>query len=178
MRCFISVDVENIFHEVYERLGEIKGLKLVEPENLHITLKFLGEITPNKIEEITEKLEFLKDICKFEITFQGLGAFPNIKRPRVIWVGIKKNKEKLIDMQSRLDEGLSTIGFKKEKRYEPHLTLARVKSFRETKKVVEVIETFHNEKFGNFIVENVRLKKSVLTPKGPIYTTIREVTLK
>ncbi len=179
MRCFIAIDVDNFFSEVLDELQTISGLKVVASENLHITLKFLGEIQESMASKIYASMQqALRDFKSFEIDFSGMGVFPSKRYIRVIWVGIDKNKEKLIEMQKFIDQKLfEDFNFKKEKRFEPHLTVARVKFLKEKQKIINVISKFENRKFGEFKVEKVRLKKSILMPKGPIYTTVGEICL-
>jgi len=179
MRCFIAIDVEDFFTEVFDELRKIYGLKLVSPENLHVTLKFLGEIEESKVDKIHESMQqALKDFKSFEIDFRGVGTFPSLKYIRVVWIGIDKNKERIVEIQKAIDEKLfKNLNFKKESRFDPHLTIARVKIPKEKQKIIKTVSRFKNKKFGAFRVEKVILKKSKLTPHGPIYTKVREVCL-
>ncbi|RLG59105.1 MAG: RNA 2',3'-cyclic phosphodiesterase [Candidatus Hydrothermarchaeota archaeon] len=179
MRCFIAIDVSNFFAEVLDELSKIRGLKLVSPENLHITLKFLGEVEESKVEKIHESMrQALEKFDSFSISFKGMGVFPSLRYIRVIWVGVERNRERIIEMQKALEQELEKLNFKREKEFSPHLTLARVKFLGEKQKILKLISKFENVEFGELRVEKVRLKKSRLTPQGPIYTTVREICLR
>ena len=180
-RAFIAVDVEE--PSVVERIKALQALlmatksdlKLVEPENIHITLWFLGDITPAMAERIGDCLRAL-DINPFTIELMGLGAFPSPGRPRVIWIGVGRGSEELRSMYERLKPCLRKLGFRPDpKGFTPHLTVARVR--RRTPELVKTIMENADMTFGSFRAEEVRLKKSVLTPRGPIYSTVLAVRL-
>lgn len=175
MRCFVAIDMSNA--EVLaclEELGKVgAALRLVRPENLHLTLKFLGEVREDLIPEVRASIEeALQGFEPFDTALKGLGAFPSLNYMRVVWVGIEKNKEQLIEMQRSLDKDLVKLGFRRDKKFHPHLTLARVKSQKGKGELRDFIMKHRNTDFGVVRVERVELKQSVLTPKGPIYTTI------
>lgn len=177
MRCFVAIDVPD---EIKRKIGEIQkdlnrsGIKLVEPENLHFTLKFLGEISESKAEEIKQRLKEI-EFQKFSIELAGVSGFPNLKYLRVIWIGT--TSEKISELAKLIDKRLSSIGFKEEKKYVPHLTIARVKR-KPSIEVIKFIEKYKSEKFGNFLVQEFSLKKSILTKSGPIYTNLLRVKLR
>lgn len=180
MRSFIAIEMQN------EEIGEIQAqlreanakIKFVEPENLHLTLKFLGEVREDLIDEIHEVMKrSFEDFGKFEVHLKGVGVFPNLRYIRVIWVGIEKNKETISEMQKALDRNIAELGFERERRFDPHLTIGRVKSAKNRDKLVEMIRGMEDIDIGDIAIDRVELKKSVLTPKGPIYTTVREVRL-
>ncbi|MEM4134156.1 MAG: RNA 2',3'-cyclic phosphodiesterase [Candidatus Micrarchaeia archaeon] len=177
MRAFIAVEIPN---EIKERLIQLqeeirsrfkKEVKMVEPENLHFTLRFFPEIDENaaeKIKGIIKNIEF----DAFEIKCRGLGVFPNENYIRVVWVGGDSNG-KLEEIEKMLSERLAAIGFKKEKdeKFVAHLTLARVK---QKIKFKEFLEKYKEQDFGSFTINKdmIKLKKSQLTPKGPIYSDL------
>lgn len=180
MRSFIAIEI--VPEGIEEIYGELRGtgadLKLVKPENLHLTMKFLGEIEEGRVEEIYTAMEKSSEgIEAFNTVLKGMGAFPSLNYIRVIWVGLEEGREPIIEMQKRLEGNLVNLGFKRDKRFEPHLTIARLRSARNKEKLAQVLSRFKDTSFGEFRVESVKLKKSVLTPKGPIYTTLREVVL-
>jgi RNA 2',3'-cyclic 3'-phosphodiesterase len=180
-RGFIAVDID-VFPKLWEFEKEIKetgaNVKLVEPENVHITLKFLGDTNESQIDEIDEIIkDSVKEIDPFNIQLKGAGVFPNQNYIKVIWIGIKQG-EPIGVIASKIDEPLSKIGFKKEKRgFSPHLTIARVKSSKEKDEILHVIEKYRDVQFVDIRVDSIKLKKSDLTPKGPIYTTLIDVKL-
>lgn len=184
LRSFIAIDIEE--KDIIEKIIKIErilretgaALKLVEPENLHITIKFLGEISEKEIPLIRNILEkHAKLFNPFEIILEGIGAFPSISHPRVIWVGISENKDKLTSLANKISTDLEKAGFRREERaFHPHITIARVK--RQNSRLKKEIMQYRNSIFGRMIVSNIRLKKSTLTPQGPIYTTIFEVPIR
>ena len=169
MRIFISIDIqEEIKKEIYriqQNLPEFFGKK-TEIKNLHLTLKFFGEIDDRKIEVIKKKLAEIK-FKKFETEIDSIGVFSE-KFIRIIWIHMT-NCEKL---QIAIDEKLKDL-FDKEKRFMSHLTIARVKSIKNKKDFLEKLGKIKIQRIS-FIVDNFRLKKSTLTEKGPIYETIEE----
>ena len=180
-RGFISIDIDS-FPKLVRFENEIKNtgaiVKLVEPENVHITLKFLGDSDEDKIDQIEKIMkDAVKEIDSFEIQLKGAGVFPNQNYIRIMWIGIE-NGEKIGKIANKIDEKISELGFEKEKRrFSAHLTIARVKSAKNKEKLLQVIEKYRDTEFGNLKVESIKLKKSELTPKGPIYTTLKEVKL-
>jgi|Deesub1362A_J573_1020465.scaffolds.fasta_scaffold01029_3 2'-5' RNA ligase len=181
MRSFIAVDIKNsALVGILDELAQLKaGLKLVEPQNLHLTLKFLGEVGEDMVGDIYDAMiKAFSPFSPFEVSLRGVGVFPSLRYIRVIWVGIEENKEKLIEMQSRLEENLSSLGIGKErKKFDPHLTLARVRSPRGREDVKDFVVENATRSFGKALVDKVELKRSTLTPKGPIYSTIKSVAL-
>lgn len=180
MRAFISVDI-GALPGIVTILDDLKNtdadLRLVKPEKVHLTLKFLGEIDENRIDEIVVAMEdSVKDVSPFRIKLRGVGVFPSMNYMRVVWVGVE-NAEKLGVIAERLENELSNVGFKREKRkFSPHVTVGRVKS----QKNKGVLQNFLNENkekdFGELNVKSIRLKKSVLTSKGPEYSTVKEMS--
>ena len=180
-RGFIAIDIRS-FPLLLQFENEIRNLgadvKLVEPENIHITLKFLGDTDDEHIDRIGEIMnDAVKEIDPFEIQLKGAGVFPDQKYIRVMWIGMK-NGEQIGEIVNKIDEQITKLGFKKEKRgFSAHLTIARVKSAKNKEKLLQVIEKYRDIEFGNFKVDSIKLKKSELTPKGPIYTTLKEIKI-
>ena len=180
-RGFIAVDIKPS-SEIYSLGREIKqtktDVKLVEPENIHITLKFLGETQEELIRDIEEIMkESVKGIQPFTVQLKNVGVFPNKNYIRVVWIGIE-NSEKLRKIAEYLDEHLTQLGFKKEKKsFSAHLTIARVKSSKNKEKLLRVIEKYNDFEFTTNRVDTVKLKKSELTPMGPVYTTVCEIKI-
>jgi len=181
LRAFISIDIP--FAETLKKLHKeiIKtqaDVKLVEPDNVHITLKFLGEIHDNLIEDINKIIESsVEQIKPFTITLFGTGAFPNKDYMKVLWIGIK-NTEQIQTLAQNIDEQLTKLGFKKETRgFSAHLTIGRVRSARQKEKLQQIIQNNEHTEFIEIKVDSIKLKQSTLTPQGPIYTTIKEIKL-
>jgi len=181
IRSFIAFDIDS--ESVIKRLSETQktlvntgaDLKIVQPQNIHVTMRFLGNISPNMVDSIHEEMEKVS-FAPFEIELRGLGAFPTLRYARVVWAGIKKGAEELAHVSDQLEPRLLGLGFKPDsKGFSPHLTIARVKSGRNKAELVRVVQEFEDYQFGVIKGSCLRLKKSVLTPKGPIYSILREV---
>jgi len=179
-RGFIAIET-NATPNILEFEKEIKktgaDIKLVEPQNIHITLKFLGDVEETLIDEIKQIMRAaVKEITPFTMKLNGTGVFPNNNYVRVIWIGIKETQI-LETIVKTIDKHLSQLGFKKEKRgFSSHLTIARVKSVKNKQRLLETIEKYSNVEFSIQEVKSIKLMKSDLTSAGPIYTTIKDVT--
>lgn len=149
-------------------------LKLVEPKNIHITVRFLGNITPSMIEKIFEEMKKIQ-FTAFDVKIHGVGAFPNVHYPRVLWAGITEGADQLRNIFSQLEPRLRSLGFTPDKKgFSPHLTIARVKSGRNKAELAKSVTENANYDFGIIRAECLTLKRSDLTPKGPIYSTLKE----
>jgi 2'-5' RNA ligase len=178
-RAFISVDLEpqSKLIEFWESLKATNvPLKLVNLDIIHMTLKFLGDTDEAKIEDIENIMKAsVENIESFEVKLKGTGAFPNLNYMKVIWVGLE-GAEPLISISKTLDQGLSKIGFKRDKRgFRPHVTVARVKGPKNKSVLANAINEYRDVDFGVKKVDCIRLKKSVLSRAGPTYSTVREV---
>ncbi len=171
MRVFIAVDIpDDIKKPILELQKEIKkfiNYKEVEKENLHITLKFLGEINEKQFEYIKNNLEKI-NYRKFECSLIGVGAFPSINYPRVIWVGVGEGKDHFKNLFNYI-ESFSSVIRKEGKKYEPHLTIGRVKYTLDKENWLKFWNRNKNKFFGKFLVDKIKIKKSILMYKGPIY---------
>jgi 2'-5' RNA ligase len=180
IRSFIAFDIENT--NVLENIIKMQkilaetgaDLKFVEPQNIHITLRFLGNITSSMVDRIYEsmcKVQF----APFIVKIQGLGAFPSQRNPKVVWAGIKEGSIQLRGIFEQLELYLRSLGFAPDsKGFTPHLTIARVRSGRNRTMLLKCLMENANFDFGMVKARCLRLKRSNLTPKGPIYTTLRE----
>jgi 2'-5' RNA ligase len=180
-RGFIAIDIGD-FPKIIELENEVTNaganVKLVEPKNIHITLKFLGDTEETKIDEIENIIKnAVNNVTPFKIQLRGTGVFPNPGYIKVIWIGIKQG-EQIGIIADRIDEQLIKLGFEREKRkFSPHLTIARVKTAKNKEKLTQIVEKYRDAEFIDIKVDTIRLKKSELTPKGPIYTTLREIKI-
>ena len=176
IRAFIAVELPDKFIPEIERLGsriKMPGVKLVEPGLVHITLKFLGDIHENKVDSIVNALSGIK--CKsFEAEIKGIGVFPKPSYVRVIWLGGHGDFENL---HSEVERALSGFRFKKEGDFTPHATIARVKQPVNSMELMEKINNIGDADLGTFSVSSISLKKSTLTPRGPVYETLKEIRL-
>lgn len=183
LRCFIAIELP---HELRERIGnalapiaQAREVKWVRPENIHITLKFLGSVPEQKIEDITAGIRrAAKDSGQITVRVRGAGAFPNTRRPSVLWLGLDASGA-LIELHARLEREMEQLGFSPEGReFSAHLTVGRVrKGSRATKRTMAGFEALEGEEFGSFVAASIALIKSELRPKGPKYTVIHSSKL-
>jgi 2'-5' RNA ligase len=180
-RAFISADIEPggpLVALLKELLNSRADLKIVRPDLMHVTLKFLGDTDENLIEDISSRIGLATDgIAPFEIRLEGMGAFPSMSNIRVVWVGIK-DWAMLGEIASRLDQSMEGLGFMREKKdFVPHLTIARTKSGRNMANVQDILKGNAATDYGTYRVDRILLKKSVLSPHGPTYSVVRESRL-
>jgi len=180
-RGFIAVDVPPLTS--LERLaGELRGasssLKVVRTDQIHLTLKFLGDTEEGLVPEIVTAIrEAGADVRPFEVRVRGTGAFPSLARMNVIWVGVE-DAEPLAKIARALESSLESLGFPREARaWRAHATLARVKGARDLDRVSSILGARAEETFGTYRVDAVHLKKSVLTPQGAQYSVVDTVRL-
>jgi len=181
MRTFIAIDLneENV-EKIAGLQSELKksdaDVKWVEPENIHLTLKFLGEISEEQAGQVKNILDKIaSDFRPFEVSLTEIGAFPKLDYPRVIWVGIEKGKKETEEIAKNIEDELEKLGFPKEKRpFAAHLTIGRVRTPKNKERLKTVIQTWNLEHrtSNSQIVSSVVLYQSKLTPKGPIYTPL------
>jgi 2'-5' RNA ligase len=181
IRSFLAFDIES--DTVLKRLVTAQrqlvqtgaDLKIVVPHNIHITIRFLGNIAPAMVEKIFEEMKQVK-FASFTVQIKGLGAFPNPRYPRVVWAGIIEGTEHIKSVFSQIEPKLRGLGFTPDhKGFSPHLTIARVRSGRNKQKLTAFLTENANYEFGALDAKCLRLKKSTLTPKGPIYSTLKEL---
>lgn len=181
IRSFIAIDLpakiqtrlDKVSAQLQERLEDVP-VRWVPVENIHLTLKFLGDVSESNLEVLKDVLRtVVANYDKFEISIGGMGAFPQARRPRVIWIGIESPPE-LASIQRNIESETARLGYARERRpFSPHLTLARVSrgaGARDVRKVAEVFNSFKVGFLGVARVEAVRLYRSELQPGGAIYT--------
>lgn len=184
IRSFIAIDITNDVRKVLkEFLDELKqvseDVRWVRVEGIHLTLKFLGNVKPALITHILKAVEkSVAGIGYLRMEIKGTGAFPNLKKPRVFWVGVNEESGKLNQLASALDKQLSHLGFKEEDRlFKPHLTLGRVQRGR-VSRVCDIIRKEGDKNFGEFEAREIILFRSELKPTGAEYTRLGVVPLK
>jgi len=177
MRLFVAIDINDkiIAHKVstIQNLLVDNGVKGTYPsvDQLHITLKFLGETPDHKVQLIDEVLKKIKSINEIVLKVNGVGAFPSLRRPRIIYLGVTAN-DALYTIQSRIEHEMARLGFKREGRpFKPHITIFRVKKPWTWKRTLEK-ELTGIELDVTIKVHEIKLKESILTPTGPIYRDI------
>jgi len=184
IRSFLAIELPNpIIKKIEEVQGDLRStradVRWVNPEKIHLTLKFFGNIEESRIDLILKSIEEpIRNTLPFSLRVLGIGAFPNLKNPRVVWMGLVDGKDVLTSFQKQIENQLGKIGFQSEDRpFHPHLTLGRMKSSRGKEELVAKMEKHKEEGFGDFQVGRLVLFKSDLRPTGPIYTPLRESKL-
>ena len=184
IRSFLAIALPETIHKRIEDVqGDLKSshadVRWVSPGKIHLTLKFFGNIEETVIEPIVKAVEGpARAVSPFPLKVKGIGTFPHWKSPRVIWIGLIDEGDNLVPLQKQVEAELQRIGFDPEGRaFQPHLTLGRVNSARGKEALVQAMERYREEEFGEFEVPKVVLFKSDLKPTGPIYTPLREVGL-
>ena len=185
IRAFIAIELPAKIAQELEKIqdklkDETNKITWVKPENIHLTIKFLGDIETNKIDSIAKVLEDAADnLSSFKISIKGVGAFPTIENPRVLWVGIEEDDTNVSQLYNNLEHGLTTLGFEKEQRaFKPHLTLGRIKFLKDKRTLKQHLEKVAGINLGKFEVGSFYLFKSKLTPEGAVHTKLKEVKLK
>jgi len=184
IRAFIAVEIDS---QNKQKLSELITLlkktntdvKWVNEKQMHLTLKFLGNIEETKAQEVSRILESItKDFKEFTIFLSKIGAFPNINKPRVIWVAIDEGKDTLKLLADKIESRLEEIGFVKEKReFKAHLTLGRVKSLKNISQLTEVMQKTDFQSQDKIKISSLILFQSALTSKGAIYAPLAEIKL-
>ena len=184
IRTFIAIEIpKTVISKIRELQGVIKayGFKIrwVRAENIHLTLKFLGNINPADIDSIGGAMvDAVGKIETFNLVAEGIGVFPGIKRPRVIWVGLKGQVQLLFAMQRLLEDNLAALGYKKEKRpFKGHLTLGRFRQTVNPDTIRQIMREHANLSSEEFTAKRIILFKSDLQPSGAVYTRLKQAEL-
>jgi RNA 2',3'-cyclic 3'-phosphodiesterase len=183
LRCFIAVAVDaeivrklRAFQDTLAQTLPLDSIRWTPPEQLHLTLKFLGNVVSPRIAELETAFRSAAEGTRpFTLAAQDFGAFSSLRHPRVLWVGLSGETEPLCGLQKRLDEATSPWAEKNENRpFHPHLTLGRVRenAMPHTRRIGERLQAVSNPDFGSWLVTDVRLMRSRLSPKGSTYTTL------
>ena len=184
MRCFIAISLpEELKAKISGIQEKLKAagadVSWTRPEGMHLTLKFFGEIEDKRIPKIEKALDaVVNGIPTFTLSVSGMGTFPDMRRPRVIWIGLKEDGGNLLRLQKGVEEELKKTGFPSEdRRFTPHITLGRIRSNKNTDKLLRLIEEEKVEELGSFDVSEVHLIKSELKPAGAEYTELYSIIL-
>lgn len=178
VRSFLAIELdEDLVPKILDVQKEFKktnaNIKYVPSQNMHFTLKFFGNIDLDMVEDISAAvLKVIKDYSSFDLNIKKCGCFPNRNVIKVIWLGLDEGSP-IKDLQRDLDKEFKKLGFKKERNFISHLTIGRVKSPKEKKEIRNTIEKLENIEIGPMTVSKICLKKSTLTPQGPIYEDIK-----
>jgi 2'-5' RNA ligase len=184
IRTFIAAEIpENITSGIRELQQGLKDygidIRWIRSENIHLTLKFLGDVQAADIDNIFEAISRTVDgVASISLKAKGIGVFPDIRRPHVLWVGLTGQLEVLMQLQKTLDSNLKDIGFPQEKRpFKGHLTIGRIKTKINTKKFGDALMAFRNFETETFIADKIILFKSELKPQGAVYTHLASAPL-
>jgi len=183
LRAFIAVRIgppiiARIDTAIRTLRTSIPDVRWVNPENIHLTLKFLGDIEPSQVDAIEQALATsLASFPRFTISVRGLGVFPDVRRPRVLWVGIAEPR--LVELAASVEAALVDSGFAPEqRRFQPHLTIGRFRQFGSPAiNLSTELKAWENEWFGACDVEQVTLFQSVLQPRGAVHTALMTIPL-
>ncbi|MFH0811769.1 MAG: RNA 2',3'-cyclic phosphodiesterase [Pseudomonadota bacterium] len=184
IRSFVAIPLEaeivSRIEKIYKELKMLPAdVKWVQPKSIHLTLKFLGSIEEEAIEGIAQAIQQgMKGFAPWTVAVNNVGAFPSLRNPRVVWIGIEDKGGQLITLQNRIEQAMSKLGFEPEKRkFSPHLTLGRVRSPRGKKELIQYLIDERERTFGDLKIDRVILFKSELRPSGAVYTALREFNL-
>ena len=176
MRTFVAIDISDkkIIQNISMTQNEFNiKAKPVEALNLHFTLQFLGEVSDTEVRKIIDVLSSI-EFSKFKINFYGIGAFPKAKFPRIIWIGTDKDGGELLsNLASKVNDALFSLGYKIDKPFKPHITIFRIKN--KVGDITKELDKFRTRGFGSIEVNEIKLKKSDLTPTGPVYTDLKVI---
>jgi 2'-5' RNA ligase len=176
----LPAEVQQIIGELQDRI-HVPGVKVkwVEPENLHLTLKFLGDVPVARLDDVFRAVEAgCSGSRAFEISIEDVGAFPNLRRPRVVWVGLVRGREEVARLAASIEDCLGDAGFPREKRpFKAHATLGRVKDTSPAVRMLGERAGAERLAIGGIRVERIEVMKSQLTRRGPVYTVQKEVIL-
>jgi len=184
MRLFVSVDLPDelapAVESVQDDLRDASGLDFTDPEQAHLTLKFLGEVDPDRLDAIEDALRGAVEeagVAPFEATVEGIGAFPSAEYIRVVWLGIERGTEEMTRLHEAIEPRTTALGFDPEEHdFTPHVTLARM-NHAGGKELVQRVLRERDPEVGSMRVEEIRLKESDLGPEGPTYVTVERIPL-
>jgi len=181
IRSFIAIevpqDLKSRMEEVQRELRRTEAdVKWVRPDAIHLTLKFLGSIRQEDVERISQAVRPVIGLWQpFEVCIRGMGCFPNLRNPRVVWVGVDRGKESLASLKEQVEKRMIELSFPPEDRpFSPHLTLGRVRSLRGKGDLSQAVESRKGVEVGIFQAREVILFRSELKPSGAVYTKLKE----
>src|SRR5574340_994036 len=176
MRAFVAVEIQD--DAILDAIAKIQSDFMIKAtpvnkKNMHFTLLFLGEITEETAASVKKELATIS-FKSFQVGFTHVGAFPNPRTPRVIWIGVdEQSSRQLVELAVQVEKKLGPLGFKPDKPFKPHLTIFRVKNRIDD--ISGIIEKFKKVDLGKYTMTELKLKQSVLTPSGPVYSDLQVV---
>lgn len=178
VRLFVSVDVKvtDAMRDVLSELRSVKGVRAAGEGQIHITLCFLGDTDPRRVPGLIDSMRRgLSDVHAFKLRIEGMGAFPNVRRPRVVWFGITEGSDELAQLSAKVCGAVDSQKLHRDgKRFSPHVTAGRIQGQAEIK---EIVDGNAETVFSEFTVDSVRLMKSVLGPNGAKHTVLERFPL-
>jgi len=184
MRAFVAIALsESVRQAVGDFIADLRRVnapvKWVRPENLHLTLKFLGDVPDENVSTVIEILQRCVDgLAPFQLHVKGTGGFPNLRRPRVIFVNAQDTPPTAHELARRLNDGMTEASIAREKRgFRNHITIARVRRPQPMPAIEKRIAAMSDRDFGSMTVPNIVLVRSDLRPDGPVYTPVEQVML-
>ena len=176
MRAFVAIEIysNEIINLISKFQSEINiNAKPVEPHNLHFTLQFLGDISQDIAEKVMVSLNSVK-FSRFMVNFKGIGVFPKLKFPRIVWIGTDENGGKsLVELSKKVENALIPLGFSVDKPFKPHITVFRIKN--KIGDISKELDKFKSIDFGTQEITGFKLKQSVLSSKGSVYSDLMEM---
>lgn len=179
VRCFLAVEIPIPIQELLRSVqtdlqSRIRKASWTKPGNFHLTLKFLGDVRPEKIDVVSEVIQRVADThSPFSIEFGGIGAFPNFARPRVVWVGVKDGASIVSQLAKTVNLELAHLGFPTDNRFHPHLTLARLRTVINLEFLKNILRKYNTINDAAMSVNEITLMQSQLHPSGAVYTPLR-----
>ncbi len=189
MRAFVAIEISDEVRAALVRAQQELGrcgakVKWVEPENVHLTLKFLGDVDALMIEQVKAAMAesaggsaSLTAGGPFHFSVEGLGSFPPRRTPRVVWAGVSAGADAAVRLQAGLEAALRPLGFEKERDFVPHLTIGRVKAPQGAERLVPAIKRHAHTRFGSCSAAEMVLFESKLTPSGAVYAALARQAL-
>jgi len=184
LRTFIAVSLSSSVLAGIEKLirtlqPSVEEVRWVEPKNLHVTLKFLGDVSLNDLPQLIRAVaQSVSQTYSFDLTFQGFGVFPSRESPKTIWIGCREGSQELEQLAENIGDGLLSLGFPKEsRRFSPHLTIGRVKKMKKGSSLMPILDEQQDRLFGSCSVSEVQIFSSELTRQGPVYDELAAVPL-
>ena len=179
IRIFIAIELPEDIQSKLQKLQDdlsssMPDARWTKPGNIHLTLKFLGDVEVSRIDKISAILKGIaQNFSPFEISLAEIGAFPNSRKPSIIWVGVEKGAQQLVEIAENIESSMEKIGFPKEKRpFRPHLTVGRVRELKHPEAMTKALDESNVGELGVFKANQISLVKSQLDPGGSIYTIL------
>ena len=178
LRCFVAIEIPQqmqalLKHKQTHLRSKIRKASWTKPENFHLTLKFLGDVHPETLADVREALRRVAEAqTSFSMELGGVGAFPNLNRPRVLWIGVKQGAPTLSRLAKSLNREMRALGFSMDTRFHPHFTLARFRTPLNLEPLEDMLRQYDTIDEAVVSVAGLTLMQSQLHPSGAIYTPL------